>query len=75
LLIAVCQLFNTFCSKQLYPEQSFQNIESHAEKKKLKDFLDAGNGKELKTNNTSANEIIKPLKNISACLTAWAEQR
>ena len=59
LLVAVCQLFNTFCSKQLYPEQSFQNIESHAEKKKLKDFLAAGNEKELNTHNTSADEIIK----------------
>ncbi len=59
LLIVVCQLLNTFCSKQIYPEPSFQNIESHAEKKKLKDFLDAGNGKELNTQNTSADEIIK----------------
>ena len=59
LLIAVCQLFNTFCSKQLYPEPSFQNIESHAEKKKLKDFMDAGNEKEINTHNTSADEIIK----------------
>ena len=59
LLIVVCQLFITFCSKQIYPEQSFQNIESHADKKKLKEFLDAGNGKELNTQNTSADEIIK----------------
>ena len=59
LLVAVCQLLNTFCSKQLYPEQSFQNIESHAEKKKLKDFMDAGNRKEINTRNTSADEIIK----------------
>jgi lipoprotein Spr len=59
LLVVVCQLLNTFCSKQFYPEPSFQNIESHAEKKKLIDFMDAGTGKEINTHNTSANEIIK----------------
>jgi cell wall-associated NlpC family hydrolase len=59
LLVAVCQLLNTFCSRPLYPDSSFQNIESHAEKKKLKDFMEAGNGKELNTHNTNANEIIK----------------
>ena len=59
ILVAVCQLLNTFCSRQIYHEPSFQNIESHAENKKLKDFLDAGTGKEINTNNTSANEIIK----------------
>jgi murein DD-endopeptidase / murein LD-carboxypeptidase len=59
ILVAVCQLLIAFCSKQLYPEPSFQNIESHAEKKKLKDFMDAGTEKWINTHNTSANEIIK----------------
>jgi cell wall-associated NlpC family hydrolase len=59
LLVAVCQLLITFCSRQLYPEPSFQNIKTHAEKKKLKDFMDAGIEKEINTQNTSANEIIK----------------
>jgi len=59
LLVAVCQLLSTFCSKQLYPEPSFQNIESHAEKKKLKDFMAADTEKGINTHNTSANEIIK----------------
>jgi cell wall-associated NlpC family hydrolase len=59
LLVAVCQLLSTFCSKQLYPEPSFQNIESHAEKKRLKDFMEAGTEKEINTHNTSADEIIK----------------
>ncbi len=59
LLVAVCQLPNTFCSRPLYPDSSFHNIESKTEKKKLKDFLEAGNGKELNTHNTNANEIIK----------------
>jgi len=59
LLVAACQLLNTFCNKQLYPEPSYQNIESHAEKKKLKDFMNAGAEKVINTHNISANEIIK----------------
>jgi cell wall-associated NlpC family hydrolase len=59
LLVAVCQLLNTSCSKKLYPKPSFQNLESHSEKKKLKYFMDAGTEKGINTQNTSANEIIK----------------
>jgi lipoprotein Spr len=59
LLIAVCQLIVTYCSKQFYPEPSFQNIESLSEKKKLKDFIDAGTEKVINTRNTSPDEIIK----------------
>ena len=58
LLIIVCQLFIISCSKQLYPESSFQNAESHAEKKKLKKFINSGTEKEINTQNTSVNEII-----------------
>jgi len=59
ILIAVCQLLTTFCSKQLYPEPSFLNIESQTEKNKLKDFIDAGYENVINTQNTNANEIIK----------------
>ena len=59
LLVIVCLLSNTFCTKQLYTETSFQNIGNNAEKKKLKDFMDAGTEKGINTHNTSANEIIK----------------
>jgi murein DD-endopeptidase / murein LD-carboxypeptidase len=59
LLVVVCLLLNTFCSKKLYTEPSVQNIESHTEKKKLKNFIDAGTEKEINTHNTSADEIIK----------------
>jgi lipoprotein Spr len=59
LLFVVCLLLNTFCSKQLYTEPSFKNIEKHTEKKKLKDFMNAGTEKGIDTHNTSANEIIK----------------
>jgi cell wall-associated NlpC family hydrolase len=59
LLIAVCLLLATYCSKQLYPEPSFQNIESQAENRKLKVFLASGTEKVINTHNTSADEIIK----------------
>jgi len=59
ILIAVCQLLTTFCSKQLYPETSFLNLESQTEKNKLKDFMDAGYENVVNTHNTNANEIIK----------------
>lgn len=59
LLVIVCQLLITYCSKQLSPGQSFQNIESQAEKKKLKDFMNKGTEKVINTSNTSPDEIIK----------------
>jgi cell wall-associated NlpC family hydrolase len=59
LLVAVCQLLVIYCSRQFYPEPSFKNIESQAEKKKLKDFMDAGTEKVINTRNTSPDEIIK----------------
>jgi cell wall-associated NlpC family hydrolase len=58
LLIAVCQLLAIYCSRQFYPEQSFKNIKSQTEKKKLNDFMDSGTGKVINTRNTSADEII-----------------
>jgi lipoprotein Spr len=59
LVIGVYLLLNASCSKQLYPEPSFQNITTHTEKKKLKDFMDAGIEKGINTQNTSPDEIIK----------------
>jgi len=58
LLAVVCQLLNTYCSRQLYPGMSFQNIESRAEKEKLKKFLESGIEKKISTSGTSADEII-----------------
>ena len=57
-LVAVCQLLVTFCSKPLYPDSSFQNIKSRAEKNQLDAFMDAGTEKVLNTHNTSADKII-----------------
>ena len=62
LLVAVCQLLITSCSKKVYPEQSFQNIESPADDKKLNDFMAAGTEKVINTHNTSADEIIETAK-------------
>jgi cell wall-associated NlpC family hydrolase len=59
LLLGVFLLLNTFCSRQIYTEPSFQNIESPAENKKLKEFMNTGTEKEINAHNTNANEIIK----------------
>jgi murein DD-endopeptidase / murein LD-carboxypeptidase len=59
LLIAVCQLFITSCSRPFYPESSFRNIESNADRKKLNDFMAAGIEKGINTHNASADEIIE----------------
>jgi cell wall-associated NlpC family hydrolase len=55
----VCLLLITYCSRSFYPERSFPNIESQAEQKKLKDFMDAGTEKVINTSNTSPEGIIK----------------
>jgi murein DD-endopeptidase / murein LD-carboxypeptidase len=59
LLVAVCQLLTTYCAKQGYPGQSFHNIQSQAENKRLKDFMAAGTEKVINTHNTTPDEIIK----------------
>jgi cell wall-associated NlpC family hydrolase len=71
LLVVVCQLAIASCSRQHYPEQSFQNIENNADRKKLNDFMAAGTEKEISTHNTSANEIIKTAQKylgVSHCM-------
>jgi len=63
LLVTVFQLLNTSCSKNIYPEPSYTNIKSKGEKKKLKDFMDAGIEKGIDTHNTSADKIISTARN------------
>lgn len=58
-LLVACQLIGTSCSRKLYPEQSFQNIESSAERKKLNDFMNSGTEKNLDTRTASSDKIIK----------------
>ncbi len=59
LLVVVCQLVIASCYRQLYPEQSFQNIESKADRNKLNDFLSTGIEKGMNTKTASADEIIE----------------
>ena len=58
LLVVACQLIGTSCSSKFYPEQSFQNIETSSERKKLNNFLNSGVEKDLNTKSASADEII-----------------
>ncbi len=58
LLLAVCQLLVTSCSKQLYSDSSFYNVESQAEKKKLKEFMDGGVEKEINVRKAGPDGII-----------------
>jgi cell wall-associated NlpC family hydrolase len=59
LLIVAGQLVIASCSGRLYPEKSFQNIESNADRKKLNDFLAAGIEKDINTQTASADKIIE----------------
>ena len=59
LLVIAGQLLIASCSGRLYPDQSFQNIESKADWKRLNDFLTAGIEKGLNTHTASADEIIE----------------
>jgi len=58
LLFAVYQLLGTYCSRQLYPDASFINVKSQAEKNKLKEFLEEGTEKVINIRNASPDEII-----------------
>ena len=59
LLVVSSQLLNTTCTRKIYPELSFRNIENQSDEKKLQEFLNAGTEKEINSHNTSANEIVK----------------
>ena len=56
--VAASLLFNTFCSRIMFPEEAFPNIESRAESRKLTGFMDKGIEKKINTGNTKADEII-----------------
>ncbi|TFH49214.1 MAG: NlpC/P60 family protein, partial [Bacteroidia bacterium] len=59
LLIAVCMLLYASCSKHLYPDPSYKNIESRDEKRKMDDFMNSGIEKVIDTHNATPDEIIK----------------
>jgi hypothetical protein len=54
----VCQLLFSYCSRHFYPESSFPNLESHAEKKRLEAFLNGGVEKSINTSGTKPDIII-----------------
>lgn len=58
LLLTVCQLLNSSCTKQIYPDPSFKNIESPAEKKRMEDFMNVGTEKVIDIHNATPDEII-----------------
>ncbi len=57
-LISIFQMISTSCSSPIYFQKSFQNTQSQYEKKKLKDFMEAGTEKKINTNQVKAKEII-----------------
>ena len=59
LLIVVCQPLITDCSKHAYPEKSFKNINTPAEKQQMDDFVSAGIEKVIDTHGATPDEIIK----------------
>ncbi len=58
LLIVVCQPFVTDCSRKVYPEESFKNINTPAEKQKMDDFIRAGIEKAIDTKDATPDEVI-----------------
>ena len=59
LSVFLCQLLVIDCSRRIYTESSFVNIESRSERKRLNDFMAGGVGKVVNTRNTNTDEIIK----------------
>ena len=59
LLIVVCQSLIIDCSRQVYPETSFKNIRTQAEKQKMDDFIKGGIEKVIDTHDATPDKIIK----------------
>jgi lipoprotein Spr len=58
LLLVIYQLLISSCSRRIYSEASFPNIENKAEKKELRDFMEGGIEKGIDTHNATPNDII-----------------
>jgi murein DD-endopeptidase / murein LD-carboxypeptidase len=58
LLTIASQVLSTSCSKRLHPSKSFENIESNAESRKLKAFMDGGTERTLRVGRTGSSAII-----------------
>jgi len=59
LLIVVCQPLISDCSRHVYPETSFKNSMTQAEKQKMDDFVNAGIERVIDTHGATPDEIIK----------------
>ena len=59
LSVIVCQLIYSHCSRHLYPEPSFSNLESHSEKKSMGVFIKSGIEKGLNTLSATPDAIIE----------------
>ncbi len=57
--ITLSLLLNTYCSRKFYQDQSFPNLETRAEERRLKAFMDAGTGKPVNAHTACVNEIIE----------------
>jgi len=59
LVIVVCQPLISDCSRHVYPETSFKNSMTQAEKQKMDDFVNAGIERVIDTHGATPDEIIK----------------
>lgn len=55
-------MINTLCSRKIFPEQVFRNINSSSERKRLEKFIDEGIEKELTLYRIQPEDIITSAK-------------
>ncbi len=58
LSLVIYQLLISSCSRKVYPEASYPNIESKTEKRELQAFMDGGVGKAVDTHSVTPDDII-----------------
>jgi len=58
LLLVIYQLLSSSCSRKIYPEASFSNIENKSEKKELQAFMDGGTEKAIDTHGVTPDDIV-----------------
>jgi|GEM_PF-503840 hypothetical protein len=59
MLVLITQLLVSHCTRKIYPEPSFSNIESSADKQRLQIFLDSGTEKGLDTRRANPDGIVR----------------
>lgn len=58
IFVSLLLIFKASCSRHIYPESSFGNINNRLESEKLKAFLESGIEKGMNTQSTSSIDII-----------------